>query len=169
MKPMPGWCTDCRGYFSVRTGTPIAHSNVPLYKWAIAIHLCLASLKSVSSMKLHRDIGVSQPTAWFMLHRIREAWAGGGDGSFDGSVEFDETRFGGSCKNMSNAERKELAGTGRGAVGKTAAVSSCTHKGKRDFLFGSDVIQSSKQREIEDAGPARSDGCGMGDHLAVAA
>ncbi len=46
---------------------------------------------------------------------------------------------------------------------------SCTHKGKRDSLFGSDVIQASKQREIEDAGTARSDGCGMGDHLAVVA
>ena len=70
-KPMPYWCTDCRSYFSVRTGTPIARSNVPLRKWAIAIYLCLTSLKSVSSMKLHRDIGVSQRTAWFMLHRIR--------------------------------------------------------------------------------------------------
>ena len=46
-------------------------SNVPLRKWAIAIYLCLTSLKSVSSMKLHRNIGVSQKTAWFMLMRIR--------------------------------------------------------------------------------------------------
>ena len=74
-KPMPYWCPDCRSYFSVRTGTAIARSNVPLRKWAIAIYLCLTSLKSVSSMKLHRDIRVSQKTAWFMLHRIREAWA----------------------------------------------------------------------------------------------
>ena len=121
-KPMPYWCTDCRSYFSVRTGTPIARSNVPLRKWAIAVYLCLTSLKSVSSMKLQRDIGVSQPTAWFMLHRIREAWAGDGEGPFDGPVEFDETYVGGKRRNMSNAKRKELAGTGRGAVGKTAVV-----------------------------------------------
>ena len=76
-KYMPYWCTDCRSYFSIRTGTPLANSKVPLRKWAIAIYLCLTSLKSVASMKLSRDIGVSQPTAWFMLHRIREAWAGG--------------------------------------------------------------------------------------------
>ena len=101
-KPMPYWCTDCSSYFSVRTGTPIARSNVPLRKWAIAIYLCLTSLKSVASMKLSRDIGVSQPTAWFMLHRIREAWAGENGGHFDGPVEVDETYFGG--------ERKELAG-----------------------------------------------------------
>ena len=121
-KPMPYWCTDCRSYFSVRTGTPLARSNVPLRKWAIAIYLCLTSLKSVSSMKLSRDIGVKQSTAWFMLHRIREAWAGEYGGPFDGPVEVDETYFGGKRKNMSKAKRKELAGTGRGAVGKTAVV-----------------------------------------------
>ena len=121
-KPMPYWCTDCRGYFSVRTGTPLARSNVPMRKWVIAIYLCLTSLKSVSSMKLSRDIGVKQETAWFMLHRIREAWAGDGEGPFNGPVEIDETSFGGKRKNMSKAKRKELAGTGRGAVGKTAVV-----------------------------------------------
>ena len=123
-KPMPYWCTDCRGYFSVRTGTPLARSKIPLQKWAIAIYLCLTSLKSVSSMKLHRDIGVSQPAAWFMLHRIREAWAQDADdsGDFSGPVEVDESYFGGKRANMSNAKRKALADTGRGAVGKTAVV-----------------------------------------------
>ena len=125
-KPMPYWCSACRSYFSVRTGTPIARSKIPMRKWAIAIYLCLTSLKSVSSMKLHRDIGVSQPAAWFMLHRIREAWAdsGSGDGGFTGPVEVDETYVGGKRKNMSNAQRRELAeqGAGRGAVGKVAVV-----------------------------------------------
>ena len=122
-KPMPYHCPDCRSYFSVRTGTAIAHSKVPLRKWAIAIYLELTSLKSVSSMKLHRDIGVSQPTAWFMLHRIREAWAApGSDDPYSGPVEVDETYMGGKRKNMSNAKRKALADTGRGAVGKTAVV-----------------------------------------------
>ena len=73
-KPMPYWCSDCRKYFSVRTGTPLAHSNVSLRKWAIAIYLELTSLKSIASTKLASDIGVTQTTAWFMLHRIREAW-----------------------------------------------------------------------------------------------
>ena len=49
---------------------------MPLQKWAFAIYLDTTSLKSVSSMKLHRDIGVTQKTAWFMLHRIRETWSG---------------------------------------------------------------------------------------------
>ena len=124
-KPMPYRCRDCRAYFSVRTGTALERSKVPLRKWVIAIYLELTSLKSVSSMKLHRDIKVSQPTAWFMLHRIREAWAPKPGGpKFSGPVEADETYFGGKRKNMSNAKRKELAdaGAGRGTVGKTAVV-----------------------------------------------
>ena len=119
---MPYWCSDCRSYFSIKTGTAMQRSKIPLRKWAIAIYLCLTNLKSVSSMKLQRDIGVSQPTAWFMLHRIRQAWAVEHDDQFDGPVEVDETYFGGKRKNMSKAKRKELAGTGRGAVGKTAVV-----------------------------------------------
>ena len=122
-KPMPYWCPDCRSYFSVRTGTALSHSRVPLRKWAIAIYLEITSLKSVSSMKLHRDIGVRQPTAWFMLHRIRQAWSStGDDGDFSGPVEVDEAYMGGRRANMSNAKRKALANTGRGAVGKTAIV-----------------------------------------------
>ena len=119
---MPYWCTDCRSYFSVKTGTAMQASKIPLRKWAIAIYLCLTNLKSVSSMKLHRDIGVTQATAWFMLQRIREAWVEDDDDQFDGPVEVDETYFGGKRKNMSKAKRKKLAGTGRGAVGKTAVV-----------------------------------------------
>ena len=119
-KKMPYWCTDCRSYFSVKTGTAMQASKIPLRKWAIAIYLCLTSLKSVSSMKLQRDIGVSQPTAWFMLHRIREAWADEDDDQLDGPAEVDETYFGGKRKNMPLSKRKTLKG--RGAVDKTAVV-----------------------------------------------
>ncbi len=121
---MPCWCTDCRSYFSVRTGAAMRNSRVPLRKQAIAIYLCLTSLKSVSSMKLHRGLGVKQQTAWFMLHRIRQAWADDDNDRFDGPAEVDETYIGGKRGNMSNARRKVFreAGAGRGAVGKTAVV-----------------------------------------------
>ncbi|MYB35454.1 MAG: IS1 family transposase [Gammaproteobacteria bacterium] len=87
-KPMPYWCTSCRSYFSVKTGTPLQKSKVPMQKWGIAIYLCLTSLKSVSSMKLHRDIKVSQPTAWFMLHRLREAWMEDDDYAFGAPLKL---------------------------------------------------------------------------------
>ena len=118
----PYRCTDCRKYFSAKTGTLLEGSNVSFRKWVLAIYLECTSLKGVSSMKLHRDIGVTQKTAWFMLHRIREAWAkkptDAGPG-FSGPVGIDESYFGGKRKNMSLAKRKALrdAGVGRGAVG----------------------------------------------------
>ena len=118
-KPMPYWCKDCRSYFSVKTGTALERSKVPLRKWAIAIYLEMTNLKSVSSMKLHRDIGVTQSTAWFMLHRLREAWNTRPD-AFTGPVEADETYMGGKRKNMPKSKRAKL--TGRGAVGKEAVV-----------------------------------------------
>ena len=118
-KLMPYWCSDCRSYFSVRTGTALDCSRLPLRKWAFAVYLVLTNLKSVSSMKLHRDLKVTQKTAWFMIHRIREAWAEDG-GMHSGPVEVDETFFGGKRKNMSASRRKQFSG--RGAAGKAIVV-----------------------------------------------
>ncbi len=78
-KPMPYWCTDCRRYFSVKTGTPMQSSNIKLRLWAFAMYLMCTSLEGVSSMKLHRDLGISQKSAWFLAHRIRKAWQEGSD------------------------------------------------------------------------------------------
>ena len=119
-KPMPYWCKSCRSYFSVRTGTTIEKSRLPLRKWVFATYLYVTNLKGVSSMKLHRDLKVTQKTAWFMLHRLREAWGESGLEQFVGPVEADETYMGGKRMNMPKAKRRKLKG--RGAVGKTAVV-----------------------------------------------
>lgn len=85
-KPMPYWCTDCRAYFSVKVGTVMESSKISLRKWAIAFYQIQTNLKGVSSMKLHRDLGISQTSAWFLGHRIREAMSGD-DPVFSGPVE----------------------------------------------------------------------------------
>lgn len=121
---LPYWCGACRRHFSVRIGTTLERSRVPLRKWAFAVYLYVTSLKGVSSMKLHRDLKVTQKTAWFMLRRLRAAW-GESDGlpPFSGPIEADETHIGGKRKkrkNKSNAERK--ATTGCGALNMEAVV-----------------------------------------------
>ncbi len=124
-------CRDCRSgpsgtsktFFTVRVGTVMEGTRLPYRSWAIAIYLLTTNLKGISSMKLHRELGITQKTAWFMLHRLRKA-AETGSGMFTGPVEADETYIGGKRKNMSNAKRRELAdaGVGRGPSGKTAVV-----------------------------------------------
>ena len=119
-KRIPYWCKDCRSYFSVRTGTSMERSKVSMRKWAFATNLYVTHLQGVSSMKLHQYLGVTQKTALFMLHRLRDAWNEAGLDQFAGPVEADETYFGGKRKNMPKSTRKHL--TGRGPMDKDAVV-----------------------------------------------
>ena len=121
-KTMPFRCREkaCgRKRFSTKTGSVMEGSKIGYQDWVIAMFLVSASLKGVSSMKLHRDLGITQKSAWFLAHRLRSAMSQNGT-LFAGPVEVDETYMGGKRRNMHNAQRKELEG--RGAVGKVAVV-----------------------------------------------
>jgi len=92
---MPYRCRDCGRHFSVRVGTVMERSKISMQKWVIAIYLHMTSPKGLSSMKLHRDLGVTQKTAWLMLQRIREAFKRDDDDHMGGPVEVDKTYVGG--------------------------------------------------------------------------
>ena len=123
-KTMPFRCREkeCAKWFSTKTGTVMEGSKIKYQDWLLALFLLNTSLKSVSSMKLHRDLGITQKSAWFLAHRLRTAMTFE-NGAFSGPVEVDETYVGGLRRNMSNSKRKELGpDAGRGPVGKTAVV-----------------------------------------------
>ena len=120
-KTMPYRCREkeCAKRFSVRTDTAMEASNLGFQVWAIAIYLVATNLKGVSSMKLHRDLDITQKSAWHLAHRLRTALAEDGGWPFAGPVEVDETYMGGRERNKHESKKLKA---GRGTVGKTAAV-----------------------------------------------
>lgn len=109
-------CRGCRKQFSVKVGTIFEDSPLPLSTWLPAVWLVTNAKNGISSCELARALGVTQKTAWFMLHRIRHIMETGGFEKMKGTVEADETFIGGLEKNK-HADKKLRAG--RGTVGKT--------------------------------------------------
>ena len=142
-KPMPYHCADCRQYFSVKTNTLMQSSKLPLRTWAIAFYLLSTNLKGTSSMKLHRDLGITQKSAWHLAHRIRETWADQIDATFQGPAEVDEAYFGGKERNK-HAHKRQNAG--RGTVGKAIVA------GVRDRAtnrISAAVVPTTRKRELQ--------------------
>ena len=97
-------CAGCKANFTVKTGTIMHDSKLPLSKWALAFYLYNTSLKGVSSMKLHRDLSIKQKVAWHLAHRIRETWNDETE-RMAGPVEADESYFGGLEGNKHKSKR----------------------------------------------------------------
>lgn len=94
-------CYDCKGKFTVRTGTVFERSHIPLHKWLLATYLMGSSKKGISAHQLHRMLGITYKSAWFMAHRIREAMAPAASETMGGAgmiVESDETEVSPSRK-----------------------------------------------------------------------
>jgi transposase-like protein len=123
-KPMPYRCKDCRKHFSVRTGTVLEESRLPLQKWLMAIYLMTTARKGIPSTQMAKELGITQKSAWFLAQRIREAWLTtdgeiSGGGQLGGEVEVDETFIGGK---ESNKHASKKINMGRGTVGKSIAI-----------------------------------------------
>ena len=149
-KPQPFRCRACRKDFSVKTNTIMHNSKLPLSKWAIAFYLYSTNLKGVSSMKLHRDLGITQKSAWHMAHRIRETWNDEMD-KFAGPVEVDETYIGGKERNKHESKKQHQ---GRGMAGKVPVVGM---KDRDTGKISAEVVPSTKKPVLQKFVKERTD------------
>lgn len=120
---------DCKADFSVTVGTIFENSKLPLRKWFLAIHLATAHKKGISSLQLSRDLGITQKTAWFVLHRIREMLTEASPELLTGTIQIDETYVGGKLKNKHKSQRVN-AKRGRGSENKTMVFGILSNDGK---------------------------------------
>ena len=122
-------CKNTGKYFNVRTGTMFDNTKIGLQKWFLAIWLVTSHKKGISSLQLHRDLNVTQKTAWFMLQRIRKCFGIENNNDLDNNVEADETYVGGKNKNRHKSKKVERS-QGRSAKDKTPVVGTLERGGK---------------------------------------
>jgi transposase-like protein len=120
---------ECKRQFSVKVGTIFEDSAITLENWLMAMWLIVNAKNGISSYEIHRAIGITQKSAWFVLHRIRTAMTVGSIEKLSGTIEVDETYIGGKSKNMHAKKRKEI-GMQRGYTVKTGVMGMVQRGGK---------------------------------------
>jgi len=140
-------CRDCKKQFSVKVGTIFEDSALGLDKWLPAFWMIVNAKNGISSCELSRALGVTQKTAWFMLHRIRLAMQNGTMDKLSGEVEADETYIGGKVRNM-HPDRKRKRGRGTGGVGKAIVMGLLERRGKIKLKHVANAKRNTVQYEI---------------------
>src|SRR5665213_991142 len=121
-------CLECRKQFSVKVGTIFEDSAIGLDKWLCALWMIANCKNGISSYEIGKDLGVTQKSAWFMLHRIRYAMKAGTFQKLSGHVEADETFIGAKARNMHASKRAQKI-HGRGPTGKTIVMGAVERGG----------------------------------------
>jgi transposase-like protein len=142
-------CKKCvtKKQFTIRVGTILEDSAISFDKWICAFWLIANAKNGVSSYEIHRAIGVTQKTGWFMLQRIRLAMQNGTIEKLKGEVEADETYIGGKVRNM-HVDRKRKRGRGTGGVGKAIVMGLLERKGKIKLKHVANAKRITVQGEI---------------------
>ncbi len=122
-------CKNTGKYFNVKTGTIFENTNISLRKWFIAIWLLTSHKKGISSLQLSRDLGITQKTAWFMLHRIRICLGIENHTQLSNTVEVDEVYIGGKEK-FKHENKRTQDNRGRSTKTKTPVLGLVERKGK---------------------------------------
>jgi transposase-like protein len=135
-----------RPTFSLKTGTIFEDSPIPLEKWLCAAWMLIGCKNGISSYEIHRGLGVTQKTAWFMLHRIRLAMQDKGFNKLAGEIEVDETFIGGKARNMHKGQRAEKI-QGRGPEGKQVVFGMVERGGKVIV----DHVETRRKKELQSA------------------